>query len=108
MVCVNGRTVMIVDATTAYSSTSTVSGRYPSDYFGNNDAWDRAMRDIAALGRELKAFIRIISLIPSKGNPGILPPLHRLSPPIITAAPAPDDRRRSIRALYTVRSQRDP
>jgi len=69
----------------------------------------RAMLQIAnALDDELRSFINLLSLIPSKGHSGILPPIQRLAPPTTTAAPAPDDRRRAIWAFMTVRPLRVP
>ena len=58
--------------------------------------------------RELRSFIKSVSLIPCKGYGGILPPVQDLAPPVTTAAPAPDDRRRAIWAFMTVRPTRAP
>lgn len=48
------------------------------------------------------------SWIPRHGHGGNKLPVQKLEPPFVTAAPAPDDRRRNIRAIYTVRPMRNP
>lgn len=81
-------------------------------FWGNFGVDHQKLQDqlqrVVALGRELKSFIRLASLIPSKGYGGIIPPIKELPSPLVTAAPAPDDRRQSIRAFTTVRPIRVP
>lgn len=73
--------------------------------------WEERLKDVIAMGAKFREAFQTFfrgGWIPHHGYGGWLPPIQDLAPPITTAAPAPDDRRRAIWAFMTVRPLRVP
>ena len=106
----SGNVYIVVDMTSRG-----VTFRHRSNPFNRTDyeqaKWEEALQKIIAINdtfrEDFKTFFRG-GLIPHKGYGGPTTPVKELLPPIVTAAPAPDDRRRAIWAFMTVRPTRVP